>query len=1035
MRLNAPESAFGSIAVIALACVVLLVLKNTSVINRLNDMDQFGVDSNGALRNDNPCTSAVVLPGGKHGYVNAREGAACAARNVTQYASNLAARVLAFDKHKDLLTASHESQYKFDLDLMNATQYNYVEGTELLSPSSMCWDATGRYMFIVDTENHLVFRHDHTTTATIHIAGVYDAGTGVGIPGDEVHVEDGQYPSTATYLNRPTDCAVGSDNKLYIADSGNGRIIRISDDMENVPDGTTWAFVFASDAGKGRQVPGMSQPYRLLYKDSAGLGGMSDVLFVTEYDNRMVYAIANTTLGNAHTPVGVYVVHGLLKNDFYHPFENVGTITGNLTLTSVGTGFYTQSSCRVHPDGTVDLEIAVKATGVFTTAPTIALPTGCQPLDNQHLTFGIVGTNKVCAAQIVSAYLPGAGAIKFSTSCDIIADEVLVYSTRSAYGTRPHYEGLFSDNVVDRVSTAYPDVAARTLPESTVGGAYARCDDISAVPGSARDIAVVCRSETGASWVDRFALTWAGHTHPLTTGTNVGLIAGTVTRIAGAGTGLGLGKAVYTAASITGITAQLTRAEALVVIDTTHVYVASDAYYNPLTGVASGLGLFKFNTLTQVSNMSYIGGAAKLAPPTSTIHYGGNRLKDMTLQIHTVRARPGIADTLYIALPFNNSIASIDTSDAEFPVSLTVGAFNYRNISLHSTEEIPVCKHPIASTYNATGDSHYLACYEGHVTRIYKITAMGTRTAFAHTGAGTKAQWGVTAANVYFGKVGGMIATSRGDLIVSDETTNRIVKIKIDGATTTTHVLVNLLGTQGTNTVAEGAVNATGALLNEPSGICMDSSGGVYIADASNHAVRYLNSTSTEAGAYLTVTTVVGLPGSAGRGSDNGVALLTKLNRPTRLLCGTDGRVWIADSGNSRLLVYNPTNNRTAVYGEYDTDTVNVIGSPVELTKFGDIGEMVQDPVTLTVYIAEGANGIRAITNTTGVCMTGVCMPCSGTQCPSQMDYEENHGHSTIKTGFGIYIGLWVGIILLAMIFYSVPCPKSFGGSFDNLRD
>lgn len=1027
-------SAALAISIVALASSVMLFLRGNYLINRFNDMDQIGVDSQAMLVDSNPCREAVLLPGGKYGYVNAREGTECAARQVTQYASDLTTRVLTFDKHKDLLTASQESQYKFDLDLMNSTQYNYVTGTQLASPSSMCWDPTGNFMFIVDTENHLVFRHHHSSGATIHIAGVYDAGTGVGIPGDSAHISEGTYASSSTFLNRPTDCAVDTALNLYIADSGNGRILRITDAGGVVPDGTTPASVFASDAGKGRQVPGMSTPYRLLYKASSGIGSIGDVLFVTEHDNRMIYAIGNTSLSLAHDTTAVYQVAGLLKSTFYTPWERVTTVSSGLTLTiddsafpSGHQNFRDSFVCRKDSNGFIEIQFAVQITEHLLDAY-ITLPANCRPQHNELVNIPYTttaGAHGTCLGTIYGSAAPDAGLagkIELLATCSIPDDSVI-------YGSVTSYHQLTgtaaaTDTAVTQLGLMVPGLGGRTFSGDPLGQEYARCDDISAVPGTVRDIAVVCRTQKGESWIDHFVLDYAAYKHP-STGGNIGLLSSTVTRIAGAGVGLGLGKAIYTTESITGITAKLTRVEALVVVDSTHMYVASDAYYNPLTGVASGLGLFKFNTLTQASNMSYLGGAASLAPPTSTVHYGGNRLKDMTLQIRTVRARPLTGNTLYIALPFNNTIASIDTSDAELPVTLEVGAFNYRNISLHGNADIPVCKNPIASTYNATGDSHYLACYEGHVTRIYKITAMGARSAFVHTGIGTKAQWGVAAADVYLGKVGGMIATARGDLIVSDETTNRVIKIKIDGGTTTSHVLVNLLGTQGTNTVAQGAVNATGALLNEPSGLCMDSVGGVYIADASNHAVRYLNSTSTEAGAYLTVTTVVGLPGSAGRGADDGVALLTKLNRPTRLLCASDGRVWISDSGNNRIVIFNPTTNRTTVYGEYQADPALVIGSPAELTRFGEVGEMVEDSATLTVYIAEGSNGIRAITNTSGVCMTGVCMPCSGDQCPLPIAYQDNHGYATIKKWTGAYYGVFVSTVALFAAFYVMLSAKN----------
>ena len=73
----------------------------------------------------------------------------------------------------------------------------------------------------------------------------------------------------------------------------------------------------------------------------------------------------------------------------------------------------------------------------------------------------------------------------------------------------------------------------------------------------------------------------------------------------------------------------------------------------------------------------------------------------------------------------------------------------------------------------------------------------------------------------------------------------------------------------------------TAARFNLPTDLVCDASGGIYVADTSNHTVRYID-------AQRNVRTVLGTPGAAGHPVD---ALPGKLDRPRALVLVPGGLV------------------------------------------------------------------------------------------------------------------------------------------------
>lgn len=145
---------------------------------------------------------------------------------------------------------------------------------------------------------------------------------------------------------------------------------------------------------------------------------------------------------------------------------------------------------------------------------------------------------------------------------------------------------------------------------------------------------------------------------------------------------------------------------------------------------------------------------------------------------------------------------------------------------------------------------------------------------------------GGTPLNAQFDLPTGM-AYYNGSLYISD-TGNNVVRV-ISGGLINTYA-----GTQGSQGFAGDGAAANQAYLNHPSGLAVDSSGNLYIADTGNNVVRVVNAKtgniSTFAGNYSM---------GAGYTGDGGAATNGMLDAPTAVTVDSAGNVYVTDSVNN----------------------------------------------------------------------------------------------------------------------------------------
>ena len=148
--------------------------------------------------------------------------------------------------------------------------------------------------------------------------------------------------------------------------------------------------------------------------------------------------------------------------------------------------------------------------------------------------------------------------------------------------------------------------------------------------------------------------------------------------------------------------------------------------------------------------------------------------------------------------------------------------------------------------------------------RIRKVTN-GVITTIAGTGQAGFGGDGGPAASALLYNPAGLALDAAGNLFVSD-TSNNVIR-KIAGG-----VITTVVGTPTGGSFADN-VAATGAALNLPKGIAMDSGGNLYIADSGTQRVRKVSNGQ--------ITTIAGIGGAAGYNGDGGQATAAALNNPS----------------------------------------------------------------------------------------------------------------------------------------------------------
>ncbi len=294
------------------------------------------------------------------------------------------------------------------------------------------------------------------------------------------------------------------------------------------------------------------------------------------------------------------------------------------------------------------------------------------------------------------------------------------------------------------------------------------------------------------------------------------------------------------------------------------------------------------------------------------------------------------AGNLYVADYGNNLIRKITPAGVVSTLagSGTIGAVN-------ATGTLASFNGPSGIAVDAAGNI-YVADSGNNLIR--KITSAGIVTTLAGTTIKADTSNTVTSEPVFLGPSGVAVDAS-GNVYVANSGYNTICMVSPAGVVTT-------LAGSGNS----GADDGTGAAatFNNPTGVAVDGSGNVYVADFLNSLIRKI----TPGGV---VTTLAGSRDSVG--SVNGTGSAALFYFPNSLTVDAAGNVYVADDINNLIREVSPTGVVTTVAGSGAKGSANGLGAAAS---FNDPSGIAID-ATGNLYIADADNNLIRKINSAGL--------------------------------------------------------------------
>lgn len=250
-----------------------------------------------------------------------------------------------------------------------------------------------------------------------------------------------------------------------------------------------------------------------------------------------------------------------------------------------------------------------------------------------------------------------------------------------------------------------------------------------------------------------------------------------------------------------------------------------------------------------------------------------------------------------------------------------------------------------------TSGNFYISDTGNNVVR--KVSAKGIISTLAGNGTAGSGGDGSAATSAQLYNPTGLAVDGSGNVYISDSLNAKVRKVTPGGT-------ISTVAGNGTPGFGGDGAGATSAQLNTPSGLAVDGSGNLYIADFGNNRVRKV----TPGG---TITTVAGT-GNSGYAGDGGQATSALLTTPASVAVDGSGNLYIADTGNNVVREVSSTGIIRTIagigYTGYSGD-----GGPATSAQLSSPMAIAVDSVG-NLFIADGGTAVRQVVYPTGVINT-----------------------------------------------------------------
>jgi sugar lactone lactonase YvrE len=320
------------------------------------------------------------------------------------------------------------------------------------------------------------------------------------------------------------------------------------------------------------------------------------------------------------------------------------------------------------------------------------------------------------------------------------------------------------------------------------------------------------------------------------------------------------------------------------------------------------------------------------------------------------------ANNFYVADTTNNRIRKFTASTGVFSTIAGTGPAGYNNDNIiASSAQISnpqgICIDNSNNIYFSDAGNFRIRMIAGSTFTVNSSTyAAGFIYTVAGTGVSGSTGNGGSATSAKVNSPAGICIDSSGNIYFADTGSNQVRRFTVGGN------ISLMAGTGASGSTGDGGA-ATSALLNNPWGVCLDSSGLVYVTDYGNDKIRRF----TVGG---NISTVAGT-GTQGYSGDGAAATSAKLKNPYGICSDSSGNIYFADQGNHIIRKFTVGGNISTIAGTVPTGSGTTLHPGYTGDAAAATSATLNSPrgicidITGNLYIADSSNSvIRKIGNT-----------------------------------------------------------------------